>query len=154
RAEALRLVERDALADREPRERPIHRAGVEVAEAEPLGEPARHGALARARGPVDRHDHRLRPPSPAVCLLGAVANGHAVDQVEQPGKGYRAGPVALEPHALTRDETRQGPEHRDPVVPAGAHSPTLRAGGNSPHPEAIIAVPDPDAKGSEGNCHA
>jgi hypothetical protein len=42
---------------REPGERAVHRARVEVAEVEPLGERARHSALARSRRSVDRDDH-------------------------------------------------------------------------------------------------
>ena len=55
----LGLAERNAPLHREPRQRAIHRAGVEVAEAEPLRERACHCALAGAGRPVDRNDHRL-----------------------------------------------------------------------------------------------
>src|SRR5207248_8972684 len=55
--EPLRLVERDPLADREPRERAVHRARVDVAEAETLREPPRDGALAGTGGAIDRDDH-------------------------------------------------------------------------------------------------
>jgi hypothetical protein len=54
---AVGKVER--LLERKPRERAIHRAGVEVPELEPFGEPPRDSALARAGGPVDCNDHRL-----------------------------------------------------------------------------------------------
>jgi hypothetical protein len=51
------VAEVEAPVHREPRESPVHRARVEVAEAEPLRERARHRALSRACGPVDCHDH-------------------------------------------------------------------------------------------------
>ncbi len=56
--ERVGVAELEAALHREPRERAVHRAGVEVAEAEPLGERARHSALARSRRPVDRDDHQ------------------------------------------------------------------------------------------------
>src|SRR3954465_1914573 len=39
------------------------------------------------------------------------------------------------------------------MIPARAHSPTLRAGGYSPDPEAIVTFLDPHAKASERSCH-
>jgi len=57
-AEPLALAERDALPHRQPRERAIHRPGVEVAEAEAFCEPACDRALSRPGGPVDGDDHR------------------------------------------------------------------------------------------------
>ena len=57
--ERVGAAEVEAALHREPRERAVHRAGIEVAEAEPLGERARHSALAGAGRPVDRNDHRL-----------------------------------------------------------------------------------------------
>ena len=65
-AESFAVAELEPLPLREPGERPVHRPGVEVAEAETLGEPAGDGALARAGRPVDRDDHlpsALRPES-------------------------------------------------------------------------------------------
>ena len=58
--QSLGVAEVEPALHREPRERPVHRARVEVAEAEALRERPRHRALARACGPVDRHDHRYR----------------------------------------------------------------------------------------------
>ena len=55
--ERLALGERQPLAHREPRERAVHRPGVEVAEAEPLRQQAGDGALAGPCGPVDGDDH-------------------------------------------------------------------------------------------------
>ena len=59
-AEHRPVAEIDAAPEREPRQAPVHRARVEVAEAEPVREAARHGALARSRRAVDRHDHGVR----------------------------------------------------------------------------------------------
>ena len=58
RAERRAVSERDPRSQREPGERAVHRAGVEVAEAEPLGERARDGALAGPCRAVDGDDHR------------------------------------------------------------------------------------------------
>ena len=57
RCERAAVVELDPVAEGEPRQRAVHGAGVEVAEAEPPGEGRRDRALAGARGAVDRHDH-------------------------------------------------------------------------------------------------
>src|SRR5439155_11239632 len=52
------LRERPPALHGEPGEGPVHGTGVEVAEAEPLREPLRHGALAGPCGAVDGDDHR------------------------------------------------------------------------------------------------
>ena len=56
----FRVTEVEPPLHGEPRKRAVHRARVEVAEAEPLRKRARHRALPRAGGPVDRHDHAYR----------------------------------------------------------------------------------------------
>ena len=56
-AQWLALGQRQPLAHREPGQRAVHRAGIEVAEAEPLRQKAGDRALARACGPVDGDDH-------------------------------------------------------------------------------------------------
>ena len=58
-AEALAVGEVEGALQRKPRERAVHRAGVEVAEPEALGEPPRDRALARAGGPINGNDHQL-----------------------------------------------------------------------------------------------
>ncbi len=50
-AELLAVVEVERSLEREPGQRAVHRAGVEVAEAEPLGEAPRDRALAGPAGP-------------------------------------------------------------------------------------------------------
>src|SRR5262249_22514504 len=50
-AELRPVAEIEAATQGEPGEAPVHRAGVEVAEAEPGGQAARHRALARTGGP-------------------------------------------------------------------------------------------------------
>ena len=58
RVESARLVRRRAAAaQRLQRNRPVHRAGIEVGEAERVRECARNRALARPGGTVDGHDH-------------------------------------------------------------------------------------------------
>ena len=59
RGELAGEVERDAAAPRQPRQRAVHRPGVEVAEAEPLGEKPCDRALAGPCGPVDGDDHQV-----------------------------------------------------------------------------------------------
>ena len=68
-AEQRPLTERRAARERKPGEAAVHRAGVEVAEPEALGEPAGHRALAGAGRPVDRDDQ-----SP-VLLIREEASG-------------------------------------------------------------------------------
>ena len=57
-------------------------------------------------------------------------------------------------HSLTRDEPRDRAEHREQVIPRRVHTPTLRAGGNPPHPEAIIACRRAAAKGFQRSCYS
>jgi hypothetical protein len=57
-AERRAVAERQRLTQREPREGAVHRAGVEVAVAEPLRQTAGDGALAGPCGPIDGDDHR------------------------------------------------------------------------------------------------
>src|SRR5439155_15324701 len=57
------VAERQAALHREPGERPVHGARVEIAEAEPLGEPRRDCAFPRSRGAVDGDDHRFETES-------------------------------------------------------------------------------------------
>src|SRR5881275_1160104 len=80
--------------------------------------------------------------------------GHGLEEVVKAGEAYSDGFRILEPHALARDETGDGSEHREAMIPVRGHSPTLRAGGNPPHPEAIVTRGDTDAKAFQGSCHA
>ena len=101
RAEALRVVEVGCALEREPGQRAVHRARVEVAKAEPRGELPRHRALACPSGAVDGDDHRL--------LTG-------VEELEETGEAYRRGFGPFEAQPFARHEPRNRPEHRDPVV--------------------------------------
>ena len=58
-AERRAVAEREAALHREPGDRAVHRARVEVTEAEPLRELAGDGALAGPGGPIDGDDHGL-----------------------------------------------------------------------------------------------
>src|SRR5262249_21733519 len=58
-AETLAVGQIEPVLESEPRQRAVHRAGVEVAEPEPLGEPPRDRALAGPCRAVDGNDHRL-----------------------------------------------------------------------------------------------
>src|SRR5205807_1724791 len=62
-AQRLGVPEREPALHREPRDRAVHRTGVEVAEAEPLGEPPCDRAFACPCGAVDGDDHRLETES-------------------------------------------------------------------------------------------
>src|SRR5436853_7849293 len=53
----------NAALQRKPRQRPVHRAGVEVAEREALRETARDRALPCPGGAVNGNDHRLETES-------------------------------------------------------------------------------------------
>src|SRR5207302_10171973 len=62
-AQGLGVAEREPALHREPRDRAVHRTGVEVAETEPLGEPPCDRAFACPCGAVDGDDHRLETES-------------------------------------------------------------------------------------------
>src|SRR5204863_5431809 len=87
-------------------------------------------------------------------LARCSALGNAVEHLEESGEAYSRRVGALEPDALPGHEPRDGPEHREPVITAGTHTPTLRAGWDPSHPETIIARGDPDAKGPEPVSHS
>jgi hypothetical protein len=53
------IVERHAIVRRHPGHRAVHRAGIDMAIAKTLRQRARHSALPRARGSVDRDDQLL-----------------------------------------------------------------------------------------------
>ena len=133
-AEPVALVERDALALREPRQRAVHRARVEVAEAEPRREAARDRALSGPRGAVDGNDH--------LC-------DYRSQEVVEAGEAYRYGLRTLDAHAFARDEACDRAEDRDPVVAGGVDDASLRARGDSPDDEAVGGVPDPDSQRAE-----
>ena len=106
-----------AAREREPGERAVHRAGVEVAEAEPLGEQPRDRALAGSGRPVDGDDHRS----------SCGGSSQRVEQVEEAGEAYRRRLGALDLDALARDEPGDRAEHRDPVVAARVERAAARA---------------------------
>ncbi len=54
--QAMQIVEIYADAQGPQRHRPVHRAGVDIRESQPLCDGARDGALARARRPVNRNN--------------------------------------------------------------------------------------------------
>ena len=113
-AERRAVAEREPLAQREPGERAVHRPGVEVAEAEPLRELARDGALAGAGGAVDGDDHRLR---------------EGLEEVEEAGEAILPTHSApCDSDALARDEPCNGAEHRDAVVAARVDLAAARPG--------------------------
>ena len=62
---------RAAVSLRHQPDRAVHRARVQVGEAERARDSARNGALARPRGPVDRHDHGRQATRRAWSRSGA-----------------------------------------------------------------------------------
>jgi hypothetical protein len=83
-SERLTVPERNVVAHRKPRQRPVHRAGVEVAEPKALGQPTCDGALPRAGRPVDRDDHASSLREADSCMaMGAMAT-QLVDDGAQP----------------------------------------------------------------------
>src|SRR5439155_6928006 len=62
-AERGAVAERQTALHREPGDGAVHRAGVEVAEAQPLGETPRDRAFSCPCGAVDGDDHRLETES-------------------------------------------------------------------------------------------
>ena len=113
RLEPWPVVERNALVQREPRERAVHRAGVEVAEAEPRGEPRATVLLPAPAG-----------PSIATITVRSIAadlawSGGAARTISK--NAGKLTPTASAPsiaHALARDEAGDRAEHRDAVVAA------------------------------------
>ena len=126
RRAARRSPSGDPALPREPGQRPVHRAGVEIAEAEPLGQTPCDRAFAGPRRPVDGDDHR--------CVTESSSS-------KNPGKLTATASASSSSHAFARDEPSDRAEHRDPVVAVRAHRPALGAGGNPSHPEAIVASP-------------
>ena len=131
-AERLGVPERQSLLHREPRERSIHRPGVEVAEAQPLGELAGNRALAGARRSVDRDDHGVfalwaKTLVGKLVKKGSVISAKALaeitrsvsdfgQQIEEAGEGYRHALGALHAYSFARPDACNRPEHRDAVV--------------------------------------
>src|SRR5438105_6670456 len=72
---AAGIGERDLGPGQRERDRPIHGAGVEELEAEPLCQSFGGGALARAGGSIDRDDHDRSALSVAVPRLVYGASG-------------------------------------------------------------------------------
>src|SRR5918996_3661001 len=85
----------------------------------------------------------------------ASPEGEGVDHGEKVGEAYSDALRPLDRHALAGDEARYGREDGDSMVAGGIdHTPTLRAGGNPTHPEAIMRRLDPDSKWPECLFHA
>ncbi len=54
--QAMKVVEIDADSQGPQRDRAVHGSGVDIGEAQALGDGARDGAFAGARGPVNRNN--------------------------------------------------------------------------------------------------
>ena len=73
-ATACRVVHVDAVAQHPPGHRAVHRAGVEVAQPEPVGDAAGRARLARSGGAVDGDDDAA-PGRPALFTTGEPTGG-------------------------------------------------------------------------------
>jgi len=136
--EAVGLVERHAALHGEPRERPVHGAGIEVAEAQALGEQAGNRALSGSRRPVDGNDHRV------VTALSSSKN---------PGKliATASAPLTSTP---SRDTTPAiAPSMARRWSPAESIVPPRGRAGDASDAEAVVARLDPDADVSERRRH-
>ncbi len=137
----------DAPAQRRERDRPVHRPGVEVAEAETAGQRPGHGGLARAGGPVDRdHLHRRRHPN---RLRGPVrATGSRTSQ--KPGNVLATQPGIGDLDAR-RLRPEQGEAHGHAVVVVGLdHAPAAgrRARSRSRRRSSSASMPQPAELGA------
>src|SRR5580765_8844069 len=83
-----------------------------------------------------------------------LSPGNRVEEVEEAGEAYSDRFGAFQLDALAGGEPGDRTEHREAMISVRRHSPTLGAGGNPPHPEAIVTRLGPDAKGLERTCHA
>src|SRR6266508_121536 len=82
----------------------------------------------------------IRPPA-------CSPDRDGLEHREEVGEAYRHAFGAFDAYRLTRDETSDCGEHRDAVISSGVnHTPTLRAGGNPTHPEAIMRRFDANSK--------
>ena len=95
-------------------DRAVHRAGVEVREAEPLRGGAGDGGLAGPGGPVDGDDHGRR-------RVGRAAE-QALEVGGEAGVGDRGRLHPDDLDALARREPGDRAEHRQPVVAVGVAS--------------------------------
>ena len=132
--ERVGAPEVDAALHREPGERAVHRPGVEVAEAEPLGERARHSALAGAGRPVDRNDHRLTTE-----FRSSKKPGKLIATVSAPSSS----------DAFPRREAGDGAEHRDSMVAAGVDPASPKAGRDAGDRPAVLPGVDVGAAGAQ-----
>src|SRR5215218_3577291 len=93
-------------------------------------------------------------PAPAGPSIATIIDPPAcspdrdgIEHREEVGEAYPHALGALDAHTFARDESGDGGEHGDAVISGGIyHTPTLRAGGNPTHPEAIMTRLDPDSQ--------
>src|SRR6266540_3428260 len=121
---------------------------------------------ARYMAPVSRYRKPRRParlratvllPAPAGPSMATIIRPPAcspdrdgLEHREEVGEAYPHAFGALDAYSLTRDETRDCGDHRDAVISSCVnHTPTLRAGGNPTHPEAIVRRFDANSKRTE-----
>ena len=133
----------------------VHRARVEVAEAEPLGEHPRDRALTRAcRARRSRRSRRFPEGGVHGYGLSSMSFGPRFGQkVVKAREAYRCASGALRPDALTRDGACDRAEHRDPVVAGRVDRPAARPRGDAADREAVGPRLDPDADRAERSRH-
>ena len=110
RRQRLGIGRRDPALLGQPGDRAVHGPGVEVGRPEPPGDRPRDRALARAGGPVDRHDHAASAPS---ATRSRAKRGYETATASKP----------RDRHALAAHEAGRRAEHRQAVVAGRARSP-------------------------------
>ena len=128
--ELVGQVERQSATARKPGERAVHRPGIEVAEAEPLGELPCDRALAGPCGPIDCDDHQ------------EVAPRSESRRSKKPGKLTAADSAPCTVDALAGDEPGHRAEHRDPVVASRVDRAAAQPCRHAAHLEAVRRRPD------------
>ena len=134
-AEAARRPRARSLAQREPRHRPVHRARVEVADAQPLRKAACDRALAGPCGPVDGDDHRLASD---------------VEKLVEAGERYRRRLRAPYAYALSRDDAGDRADDGDAVVARSLDLAASRPCGHAAYREAVGCRPHARADRAQG----
>src|SRR5262245_66293953 len=80
--------------------------------------------------------------------------GHGLQQLEESGEANSRRVRARNAHALTGHDSSDPAQNGQPVVAASVHAPTPGAGGYPSHPEAIVPLRDPHAKGFQRIFHS
>src|SRR5207302_11102215 len=111
----------------------------------------------RYRGSGSRAAPRARaPPCSSPRLRGrrslspsSLSPRHRLEELVEAGEAYSRRVGALDRDSLSRRETRDGAEHRDPVIAAGIDAASAQPGGNARHGPAVVLRMDAGAEWSQ-----